>query len=41
MLKGFSDNGTKPIYGLEKLAQYPDKPILIVEGEKAADAATK
>jgi len=41
MSKGFSDNGTKPIYGLEKLAQYPSQPILIVEGEKTADAASK
>jgi len=41
MSKGFSDNGTKPIYGLEKLAKHPDKPILIVEGEKTVDAATK
>lgn len=29
----------RPLYGLELLKQYPDKPILIVEGEKAADAA--
>ena len=41
MSKGFSDNGTKPIYGLEKLVQHPDQPILIVEGEKTADAAAK
>jgi hypothetical protein len=41
MSKSFSDNGTKPIYGLEKLAKHPDKPILIVEGEKTVDAATK
>ena len=40
-LKGFSDNGTKPIYGLEKLIQNSDKPILIVEGEKTTDAATR
>lgn len=40
-LKGFNDSGTKPIYGLEKLAQNPEKPILIVEGEKTADAASK
>lgn len=39
-LKGFSDNGTKPIYGLEKLSQCPNKLILIVEGEKTADAAS-
>ena len=41
MSKGFSDNGTKPIYGLEKLAKSPEKAILIVEGEKTSDAATK
>jgi hypothetical protein len=41
ILKGFSDNGTKPLYGLEKLAQHSNKPILIVEAEKTADAATK
>ena len=40
-LKGFSDNGTKPIYGLEKLVQNPEKPILVVEGEETADAASK
>jgi len=40
-LKGFSDAGTKPIYGLEKLAQNPNKPIVIVEGEKTADAASE
>ena len=41
MSKGFSDNGTKPIYGLEKLAKHWGQPILIVEGEKTADAASK
>jgi hypothetical protein len=41
MSKGFSDNGTKPIYGLEKLAQHWGQSILIVEGEKTADAASK
>lgn len=40
-LKGFSDNGYKPIYGAEKLGQSPLQRVLIVEGEKAADAATK
>jgi hypothetical protein len=40
-LKGFSDAGSKPIYGLEELKQNPNKPILIVEGEKTADAASK
>lgn len=40
-LKGFSDNGYKPIYGAEKLEQSPLQKVLIVEGEKAADIATK
>ena len=40
-LKGFSDNGYKPIYGVEKLEQSPLQKVLIVEGEKAADVATK
>lgn len=31
----------RPLYGLEHLNQDPKKPILIVEGEKAADAARK
>ena len=31
----------KTPYGIEKLAQSPDKPILVVEGEKTADAAQK
>ncbi|WPX99218.1 Ti-type conjugative transfer relaxase TraA [Candidatus Megaera polyxenophila] len=40
-LKGFSDNGYKPIYGAEKLEQAPLQKVLIVEGEKAADVAAK
>ncbi|CCT60397.1 DUF927 domain-containing protein [Acetobacter pasteurianus] len=28
-----------PLYGLDKLAAKPDAPVLLVEGEKAADAA--
>ena len=31
----------KTAYGLEKLAQDPSKPVLVVEGEKKADAAQK
>jgi len=31
----------KTAYGLEKLAQAPSKPVLVVEGEKKADAAQK
>jgi hypothetical protein len=29
----------RPLYGLEKLAPMPDAPVLLVEGEKTADAA--
>ncbi|MEO1102909.1 MAG: DUF6371 domain-containing protein, partial [Pseudomonadota bacterium] len=29
----------RPLYGLPQLAEYPDAPVLVVEGEKAADAA--
>ena len=31
----------RPLYGLQELAARPDAPVLIVEGEKAADAARK
>lgn len=31
----------KPIYNLQSINQYPNKPILIVEGEKTADAGIK
>lgn len=31
----------RPLYGLDRLAERPDAPVLVVEGEKAADAATK
>lgn len=31
----------RPLYGLKGLAAHPNKPVLIVEGEKAADAAYK
>ena len=37
--QGFGEN--RPLYGLDRLADHPDKPVLIVEGEKAADAAQK
>lgn len=30
---------TRPLYGLYELAQHPNKPVLLVEGEKCADAA--
>ena len=39
-LKGFTDKGDKPIFGIEK-AMRSSKPILIVEGEKALVAAAK
>lgn len=29
----------RPLYGLDRLAARPDAPVLVVEGEKAADAA--
>ena len=29
----------RPLYGLDRLATRPDAPVLVVEGEKAADAA--
>lgn len=32
-------NKPRPLYGLELLAQRPKDPVLVVEGEKAADAA--
>lgn len=28
----------RPMYGLDKLAKYPDSQVMVVEGEKAADA---
>lgn len=31
----------RPLYGLDRLAKHPDKNVLVVEGEKAADAAQK
>lgn len=31
----------RPLYGLDALAQAPDSPVLVVEGEKAAEAAKK
>lgn len=30
----------RPLYGLDRLAKRPDAPVLVVEGEKAADMAT-
>ena len=31
----------RPLYGLDRLATRPDAPVLVTEGEKAADAAAK
>ncbi len=31
----------RPLYGLDRLAERPDDPVLIVEGEKTADAAAR
>lgn len=31
----------RAIYNLDKLAKHPEAPVLVVEGEKAADAASK
>tara|TARA_R110000868_G_scaffold29889_24_gene111145 strand:+ start:2041 stop:5007 length:2967 start_codon:yes stop_codon:yes gene_type:complete len=33
--------GKLPIYGLARLAKYPEKPVLVVEGEKACDAGRR
>lgn len=41
MWVGRSWPAPRPLYGLELLHQYPDRPVLVVEGEKAADAARK
>jgi putative DNA primase/helicase len=35
------DRGSRPLYGLDRLARRPEAPVLVVEGEKAADAAQK
>lgn len=40
-MKGFTDNGQKPIYRAEYLNREKDKPVLIVEGEKTANKAPK
>lgn len=37
--KGWPD--PRPLYNLHLLAEFPKKPVLICEGEKAADAAAK
>jgi hypothetical protein len=37
--KAFTD--PRPLYGLDRLAAKPDAPVVVVEGEKAAEAASK
>jgi len=37
--RGFTGNEMRPLYNLHKLAQRPDATVLVVEGEKTADAA--
>lgn len=39
--KGYAAPLQPPIYGMDRLAARPDAPVLIVEGEKTADAAAK
>lgn len=34
-------NGQRPLYGMHELAQRPDAPVLVVEGEKTAEAAAE
>lgn len=34
-------NKPRPLYGLDRLAARPDDPVMVVEGEKAADAAAE
>ena len=31
----------RPLYGLDRLAARPDAPVIVCEGEKAADAAER
>jgi hypothetical protein len=37
--RGVTGRDKRPLYGLDRLAALPDADVLIVEGEKAADAA--
>lgn len=39
-MKG-ADREVSTLYGLQDLAKFPDKPVLLVEGEKTADAAAQ
>jgi hypothetical protein len=36
---GYTNQTPRPLYGLDRLAAEPDKTVLVVEGEKCADAA--
>lgn len=36
--RGITGKGKRPLYGLERLAAMPDADVIVVEGEKAADA---
>lgn len=39
--RGITATDKRPLYGLDRLAALPDADVLVVEGEKAADAAQK
>lgn len=39
--KGWSDGEKRPLYNLHRLHSRPDAPVLVVEGEKTADAAAR
>lgn len=37
-MRGITGKGQRPLYGLERLAALPEADVILVEGEKAADA---
>lgn len=39
--RGITGQGKRPLYGLDRLANAPTADVLLVEGEKAADAAQR
>jgi len=39
--KLFHEGADRPLYGLERLAKYPEKSVLLVEGERTANKAQK
>lgn len=39
--KGITGKNRRPIYGLDRLAAMPAVPVIVVEGEKAADAGQR